>query len=151
LKFYSGEFNIANGLVTGGKFIIDMNTLTNTDLKDAESNAKLVNHLKSADFFDVAKHNTATFVINRAEDSGNGSCLLYGDLTVKGITKPRMAEVILTQRDNTVMIAGILTFDRSEYDVRYGSGKFFDNLGDELIKDEIDLRIKVFAKAPENV
>ncbi len=148
LKFFSGEFVIENSLVTSGKFTLDMNSLTNTDISSEESNAKLVKHLKSEDFFDVAKHNTATFVINRTQDSGNGSCLVYGDLTIKGITKPKMAELILNQRDNTLMIAGLFNFDRAEYDVRYGSGKFFENLGDDLIKDDIEMRVKVFAKIP---
>ena len=39
-----------------------------------------------------------------------------------------------------------LTIDRSEYDIRYGSGSFFDNLGDKTIYDEFELAITLVSK-----
>ena len=36
-----------------------------------------------------------------------------------------------------------LVFDRSKYNVRYGSGSFFENLGDRLILDDIELEVKL--------
>jgi polyisoprenoid-binding protein YceI len=45
-------------------------------------------HLKSADFFDVENHKEITFTANTYEKVDNdGSYELYGDLTIKGITK----------------------------------------------------------------
>ena len=36
-----------------------------------------------------------------------------------------------------------LTFDRTKYDVRYRSGNFFQNLGDKLIYDDIELEVSL--------
>ena len=54
------------------------------DTGSADRNA----HLKSADFFDVENHKEITFTANTYEKVDNdGSYELYGDLTIKGITK----------------------------------------------------------------
>ena len=45
-----------------------------------------------------------------------------------------------------VNIGGGLQFDRSQFDVRYGSDKFFDNLGDDLIKNEITIVLDLKGK-----
>ncbi len=51
-------------------------------------NADRDGHLKSGDFFDVENHKQITFVANTYEAVDNdGSYELYGDLTIKGITK----------------------------------------------------------------
>lgn len=51
-------------------------------------NADRDKHLKSGDFFDVENHKQITFVANTYEAVDNdGSYELWGDLTIKGITK----------------------------------------------------------------
>lgn len=44
-------------------------------------------HLRSADFFDVAKYPTLTFVTKKLEDKGGGDYRVTGDLTVRDVTK----------------------------------------------------------------
>ena len=123
-----------NGNLTGGEFEVDMSTLISTDL-EGESKGKLEGHLKSDDFFGVATHPTSKLVFTDVKSTGKNSYEVTGDLTIKGITKPVTFDVSIYGSKATAT----LKVDRAEYDVRYGSGSFFDNLGDKTIYDEFDL------------
>lgn len=143
LKLKSGalEFDSKN-MLTGGRFEIDMTSMTNTDLSGETSN-KLLGHLKSDDFFSVSKFPVSTLVIKKANKVKGNMYKLTGDLTIKGITKPISfdAEVV---NDNTGSKAtATIKVDRTLYDVRYGSGKFFENLGDKAIYDDFDLEVEL--------
>jgi polyisoprenoid-binding protein YceI len=50
-------------------------------------------HLRSADFFDTAKYPIMTYVSKKVEKSGNDRLKIYGDLTLRGITKPVVLDV----------------------------------------------------------
>lgn len=53
-------------------------------------------HLRSADFFDVAQHPEATFVSRSVQFTGIGSAFtVSGDLTIKGVTKPVVLHAVL--------------------------------------------------------
>lgn len=123
-----------NGTLTGGEFTVDMSTLISTDL-EGEMKGKLEGHLKSDDFFGVATHPTSKLVFTDVRSTGKNSYEVTGDLTIKGITKPVTFDVSIYGSKATAT----LKVDRAEYDVRYGSGSFFDNLGDKTIYDEFDL------------
>jgi len=125
--------------LTDGAFIIDMSTISNTDLEDAEYNAKLVNHLKSDDFFGVEKFPTAKLEIKGSEKFTDNTAKVKAHLTIKDITHPIEFEA---QKDGNWFMAEIVV-DRSEYDVRYGSGSFFDNLGDKMIYDDFTMTVKI--------
>lgn len=133
-----GNLVVENGKVTGGKVVIDMTSIVDTDLTDAEYNAKLIGHLKSDDFFSVATFPTAELVITKDENSGN-THVLSGNLTIKGITNPASFTAISEKDGMNTVYKGTLTIDRSKYNVRYGSKSFFDNLGDKVIMDEFTL------------
>jgi len=64
---------------------VDMNGIDTT-------NPKLDAHLKSADFFDVAKFPTATFKTTKVEVTGATTGKISGELTLHGITKPLVLE-----------------------------------------------------------
>ena len=134
----SGEFHVKDGLIHSGEFIIDMNSIANTDLKDETYNQKLVGHLKSDDFFSVASHPTAKLTITGSEKTDEG-LLVKGDLTIKGITEP--VEFVAIEKDGVYNAK--IVIDRTLYDVRYGSAKFYDNLKDNAIKDEFTLDVKL--------
>lgn len=140
-----GGFTFEDDQLTGGTFVIDMNTITNTDL-EGEYNGKLVGHLKSDDFFGVATYPTSKVVIKSVVAQGPGKYKVVADLTIKETTKeikfPATVEVI----DGTVTAKADITIDRSEYDVRYGSGSFFDGLGDKVIYDDFSLAVTAVAK-----
>lgn len=130
----SGALMFDNGQLTGGEFVVNMTSLTATDL-EGEWKDKLVGHLKSDDFFSVEKHPESKLVFTSVKSNGKNSYEVTGDLTIKGITKPVTFDLSVYGSKATAT----LKVDRAEYDVRYGSDSFFDNLGDKTIYDEFDL------------
>lgn len=121
--------------IVGGKFTIDMTSITVTDLEGGMK-GKLEGHLKSDDFFGVAEHPTATLVVNNATKNGS-IYTINGNITIKGITQPISFDLNMngTKATTTIVI------DRSKFNVRYGSGSFFDNLGDKTIYDDFKLDV----------
>ena len=133
-----GNLEVNDGNITAGKIVMDMNSIANVDLTDAESNGKLMGHLKSDDFFSVATYPTSELVITKVESNGN-SHNLTGNLTIKGITNPVTFPATSSKDGNNTVYKGTLAVDRSKYNVRYGSKSFFDDLGDKVINDEFTL------------
>ena len=118
----------------GGEFSVDMGSLVSDDLQ-GEYKGKLENHLKSDDFFGVADHPTSKLVFTEVKATGKNSYEVTGDLTIKGKTNPISFDISVYGSKATAT----MKVDRSLYDVKYGSGSFFDNLGDKTIYDEFDL------------
>lgn len=130
----SGALMFEDGALTGGEFEVNMTSLTSTDL-EGEWKDKLVGHLKSDDFFSVENNPTSTLVFTNITSTGKNSYEVTGDLTIKGITKPVTFDLSVYGSKATAT----MKVDRAEYDIRYGSDSFFDNLGDKTIYDEFDL------------
>lgn len=139
IKIKSGHVVLKNGEITGGTIVIDMNSITNADIKSEEYSKKLVDHLKSDDFFGVEKFPTATFTVKSAGKFKNGKATLTGVLTIKGKSENISFDVT---KNGEVYVAQ-LKVDRSKFNVRYGSKSFFDNLGDKVIDDIFVLDIKI--------
>lgn len=139
IKIKSGFVVFKNSEIAGGEVVVDMNSITNTDLTDEGYNQKLVGHLKSDDFFGVEKYPTSTFKLNKASKIKNGKATITGTLTIKGKSEPITFDV--TKNGNAYFTQ--LKVDRSKYNVRYGSKSFFDNLGDKVIDDIFILDIKL--------
>ena len=142
IKISSGNLNFDGAVLKGGEFVIDTTTISNTDLTDPEYNKKLVGHLQSEDFFSTEKFKTAKLVIKSASKVKGDTYKLSGDLTIKGKSAPVTFNADVTKASAT----GVLTFDRTKYDIKYGSGKFFQGLGDKLINDDVQLTINLIAK-----
>ena len=134
-----GYVELKDGKLTGGKFVLDMNSITNTDLEDEGYNSKLVGHLKSDDFFGVAAYPTSEFVITKVSDKGNDKATVTGTLTIKGKSEKISFDVLKKGKGYTAQIK----VDRSKFDVRYGSDSFFDNLGDKAIDDIFILDVEL--------
>lgn len=130
----SGHLNFDKDKLTGGSFIIDMSTITNTDL-EGEYKGKLEGHLKSDDFFGVEKFPTASLVFTKVESTGKNSYEVTGDITIKGKTETVSLNISVYGSKANVS----LKIDRTKFDVRYGSTSFFDGLKDKAIYDEFDL------------
>ena len=138
----SGSLDITKGELKGGSFVIDMASLSNTDLS-GEWKEKLEGHLKSDDFFGVATFPTASFSITEVKKGDGGNYSVTGDLTIKGKTESISFPASVKEAGKGYEATATLTFDRSKFDVRYGSGSFFDDLGDNAISDEIALDVKL--------
>lgn len=142
VKIKEGHLNFDGNTLKGGEFVIDMTTITNTDLTDAEYNKKFVGHITSADFFDTAKFGTSKLVIKTAKKEKDNNYSITGDLTIKGKTAPVNFTAVVTKTDASANIV----VDRTKHDVKYGSGSFFKDLGDKVIADNIDFTVALKAK-----
>ncbi|MGI9533020.1 YceI family protein [Lutimonas sp.] len=129
-----GELDFKDGKLKGGSFVIDMSSIQNTDM-EGEYKAKLEGHLKSDDFFGVEKFPTATLVFKKVKSTGKNSYEVTADLTIKDKTNPVTFDISIYGNKATANIK----IDRTEFDVRYGSTSFFDDLQDKAIYDEFDL------------
>jgi polyisoprenoid-binding protein YceI len=144
LKFISGELTMCNDQKTSkmsickGSFVVDMTTLLVEDLSGS-SKERLEGHLKSDDFFSVDKHKKSFLTINSSKIIESGFSV-KGSLTIKDITHPVEFELIRNPGGFTAN----MIFDRSKYDVKYNSGSFFENLGDRLILDDIELSADLY-------
>ena len=144
LKFISGDLTMCTDKKTlkthvcKGNFIVDMTTLLVEDLTGS-SKQKLEGHLKSDDFFSVDKHQKAFLSINSSETIESGFSV-KGSLTIKNITHPVEFEL----NRNAGGFTAYMIFDRSKYNVKYNSGSFFENLGDRLILDDIELSADLY-------
>lgn len=137
INIKQGSLTFKNNKLVGGAFSIDMASIANTDLSDANYRAKLEGHLKSDDFFGVAKHPSATLVFTKVKSTGKNAYKVKGDLTIKGRT--HAITFALSVYGNKANAS--LKIDRTKYNVRYGSTSFFDGLKDKAIYDEFDLVI----------
>ena len=146
VKLQSGTINNKNGVLTGGEFVIDMKSLTNDDMSDADYKKKLIDHLSSEDFFNVAGFPAATLKITKVlkMTKKENSYSLTGDLTIKGITKSITFPATFSAVGKGFEGNASLTIDRSLWDVKYGSSSFFEGLGDKAISNEMELNVHVF-------
>ncbi|PRZ01763.1 YceI family protein [Marinilabilia salmonicolor] len=142
IELLSGYLEKSGDSFVSGKFVADMTSISNHDIEDKDSKAQLVGHLKSDDFFSVDEYPTATLEIKNGEKVESGNYKFTGTMTIKGQTNPVSFEAKVEGKT----FSGKLVVDRSKYNVRYGSGSFFDNLGDNLIYDDFELDFEVTFK-----
>ena len=142
LKLKDGELTYTEEVLTGGFFVVDMTSITSTDLEAGKGKEKLEGHLKSADFFGVEKYPMARFDITKVVSRGmEGDYRVSGNLTIKEATNPIKFNATVKKDMKGAIATAAIKIDRTDFDVRYGSGSFFDNLGDKTIYDEFDLNL----------
>ncbi|PZQ86228.1 MAG: lipid-binding protein [Flavobacterium johnsoniae] len=154
INLSDGTVSIKDNVLDSGKFTIDMNTITVTDLKAGDGKEDLEGHLKGTGgkeedfdhFFNVKKYPQSTFEITKAVTE-NGKTAVEGNLTMKGITKNVKFPATVTVDGNTVtLVSDPFTINRTLWNVNYGSKSVFDNLGDKFINDDIELKVSITAK-----
>ncbi len=139
----SGSLNLKKGNITGGEFLVDMTSITNADLPAGEWHDKLIGHLNSDDFFGTAKFPESKLVITSASAfDKTGQSVVKGLLTIKGITN--LIEFTATAEGKAYKAT--LTVDRTKYGIKYGSGQFFEGLGDKMIMDQFTLDVVLATK-----
>ncbi len=150
---HTGYISIDNGTmdvhrknILGGHLYIDMNSIVVTDLKDEKSNKKLVGHLKNDDFFSVDKFPNAKFEISSIDKTDGADYKVTGNLTIKGIVNEISFPAKINVSNGMVTAYGTAMVDRTKWDIKYGSGSFFDGLGDRTINDEFEIKFELFAK-----
>ena len=140
-----GELMIEKDSLVGGTAEIDMKTI---EYKDKESKNTPVKHLKSPDFFDVEKFPISTFAITKIESVNvrSKTIKVTGNLTIKGITNPVTFPAKMEVKDGVVRANGKMVIDRTQWGIRYRSGKFYDNLADQAVSDDFEIQMNIVAK-----
>lgn len=139
INFKEGVLNFKNGKLTGGNFVVDMTSITVTDLKAGEGKEKLEGHLKADDFFGSNKFATSKLVFKSVKAKSANVYTVTADLTIKNITKPVTFDLTVNKNSATTSFK----VDRTKYDITYSSGSVFDGLGDRAIYDDFDLTVNL--------
>ena len=141
LKLAEGSVTAAGGQLTAGTFTIDMNSLA-----ESGHNAGVEKHLKSDDFFGVGKYPTAVFTLTKpVEIDESGSGTVTGNLQLHGMTKEISFPSLVKVVGGELTAVANFNLDRTLWNVKYGSGKFFKSLGNKLIKDDMEVGLRLFA------
>jgi polyisoprenoid-binding protein YceI len=151
----AGEFFLKDGNITSGSFTIAMNSIMVYDLQSGQGKEDLESHLKGTgaegvdDFFNINAFPTAKYEITKTTAlSGDSTAthLIYGNLTLKGITKEVGFKAKITNQGNMIKVsAPQFQIDRTEFGIKFRSGKFFDNLADKAINDNFGLAVELTA------
>ena len=153
---HEGTINIKEGNlttnidqnITGGEFTIDMSSI-----KDDEGSKSLEGYLKNKDFFDVVQFPEARLLITHIFPDGElkdkSEHTITADLTIKGITRDIVFPATVALDEKDLEITANFEIDRTRWNIKYGSGKFFKGLGDKVINDEINFKITLKAKLPK--
>ena len=136
----SGQLMMKGAEIVGGEFVMDMSSITNIDITNDKYRGKLDKHLKSEDFFGVTKFPESKFVIKESKNLKDGKLLVKGEISIKGIIKSLEFEVTSHKHGDSYHMSGLIIIDRTQFDIKYGSGSFFDNLGDKTIHDNFELK-----------
>jgi polyisoprenoid-binding protein YceI len=141
IKLKSGWLNLQDNKITSGEFNINMSSI-----KDSEANKNLEGHLKSDEFFGVEKFPTAKLILTGSTTFEKGSCVVTGNLTIKDVTNPVEFKAVMQKKEDGVWFFANIIIDRTKYNIRYGSGSFFENLGDKTIYDDFNLKVNLLVK-----
>lgn len=151
LSIKEGKVEIIDGAPVAASFDIDFNTIVCTDITDAGTNAKFVGHLKSDDFFSVekfpyGKFEATSFAPIAGAKDREANYTITGNLTIKGITNEISFPAFISTKGDALVANGKVVFDRSKFDIRFGSSSFFEGLGDKVIYDDVELSFVLSAK-----
>lgn len=145
----SGNLEVENNKIKSGTFQMDMTSIVNEDISNESMNNRLVGHLKSDDFFSVDKHPVSTLVIKEVKHKSGKTHSFSGDLIIKGIIHPVIFDSEVVIDGDKLRAKGKMEVDRTLYDIKFRSGKFFSDLGDNLIYDTFTLDFDVVATSDE--
>lgn len=148
LKLSTGSLNVEDGDIIGGSFVVDMNSLTCTDLDESSGKGKLEGHLKNEDFFDTEQFPTGKFEIasvKAIEGNTDATHEITGNLTLKDITKSITipAKVEMSESEISATTPQF-TINRTEWGIKYGSG-LLGVAQDKAINDDVALKINLIA------
>lgn len=151
INIKEGTFYMKESAIESGKFILDMNSITVTDLDENSGKGSLESHLKGTvegkegDFFNVNKYPTATFEITSVTDV-DGKTMMSGNLTMLDKTNNISFPVNITTQDMGLNVTSdAFAIDRTKWGINYGSKSIFDDLGDKFINDAMEITIQVTA------
>jgi hypothetical protein len=139
----SGGMLIEEGVLKGGEFVIDMNTIINVDMAGSAGAGKIEGHLKAPDFFDIAVYPTSKFEITNVEEA-EGKLAVTGNLQIKDVTKSiTIPATISSEGGVTTFKSDVFNVDRADFNVKYGSKRWIEGLKDKFINDLMEMSFVV--------
>lgn len=154
IELKGGKLRFDRGDLVGGEFTLNMRAITCQDLAGDPLHDVLIAHLVSHDFFDVELYPEARFVIRATErvagaTPGAPNLVVSGELTLKNISRALefVASAGLTAEGKAAAQAAF-GIDRTQWNVLYGSGKYFRHLAGHLVNDLIELQIRIVTQQP---
>lgn len=149
----SGELVLNKGVIESGQFVIDMDSIVSLVTGPGSGQDRLTTHLKSPAFFDVAKFPTSTFNLLSVQPASGTTVVevpmtqyvVDGDLTIKGVANEISFPAQIYENGGELFANAKVELDRTKWNVKFGSGKFFDNLGDNVIDDMFTLEFNLVA------
>lgn len=135
---FAGQLNVSDGklVADGSKLVIDMHSIW------TEAGARLTNHLKNADFFEVEKNPTSTLIATKIQEV-DGKHMITGDLNMHGVTKSITFPAKVSVSDQELTLTAEFHLDRSEFDMGF-TGK-----ADNVVRKEVIITLDVKASPGE--
>lgn len=138
IQMSSGGVKLDKNQIIGANFIIDMNSIVCTDIKDTSSNQYLISHLKNEDFFDTALFPEASMniiTVKKINNTNIDNYLITADLTILNQTHPIEFLSSIIIKKGIAMAEGKISINRAQYGIKYKSKSWFKDLGDRFIND----------------
>ena len=146
ISFDSGTIAVTKNSISGGSFVINMKTIVNEDITNEDMKKKLIGHLSSDDFFSIEKFPESKLEVKKVTLVSGNDYHFVADLTIKGITKSVEFNANVSIKGDQLNAKGLITVNRTLYGIKYGSGSFFQGLGDKMIYDDFTLDFNIVAK-----
>ena len=141
VSLLKGALSINHGTLVGGEIAIDMSSITCTDIESEKKNQYLVDHLNDEDFFNTESFPIAIIQIDKVIKGKGDDYNIAALLTIKGITNPIVFDASFDMVGKSFTANAKIVIDRTKWGIKYGSGSFFENLGDKMILDEISFEV----------
>jgi polyisoprenoid-binding protein YceI len=138
-----GELWVENNRLVGGAATIDMNAMEFADKNDKNTP---IQHLQSADYFDVKRFPFASIEISQVDSLNDKTVQISGYLTIKTVSRLVSFPATIDIQKGVLTANAKLTIDRTNWGINFQSGKFYKKMADEIVSDEIDFEIKIVAK-----
>ena len=143
-----GELMVNQGQLIKGKVILDMNSLSVSDIKDPGERRDLESHLKDADFFEVEKYPKAEFVIEEVLPNNlpGYNWVLSGQLTMKDKTLPVNIPVKVSIVGDVLQAeSASFPINRTQWGISFHSG-VLGTAKDKMIDDMVPLILRITAQ-----
>lgn len=145
-----GTLQVDDNNLVAGNFVIDINSITNEDLTVDKGRDKLLGHLKSPDFFDVAKYPTASFSITSVQpfkadnttEMKDATHTITGNLSLRDSVKSVTFPARITIDKKSLTAKADFNIDRTTWGMNYkGPG----NPQDWFISKQVNLKLDLSA------
>jgi len=138
INLKAGELLFKDNQLIGGKFVVDMTSISSTDIS-GRGKERLDVHLKNEDFFDVEKHPESSLIFTKVVKKKKGTYAVTADLVIKGIKQIVQFDFNVSQNSASTSFE----IDRTKFDIKYRSKTIFPDLADKAIKDNFDINVEL--------